>query len=87
MKKGTIVLALTLAIGCHAKPSPESSRQWTRVDASAAPLETARAECRKEAFEKTKAIHQESAATQAGAGIFVECMRRHGWAQTAGTTH
>ena len=87
MKKGTIVLVVMLANGCHANPSPESSRQWQRVDQSAAPIETARAECRQEAFEKTKAIRQESAATQAGAGIFVECMRRHGWAQTPGSAH
>ena len=87
MKTSTIVVALMLAIGCHSKPSPESSRQWQRVDQSATPLETARAECRKEAFEKTKAVRQESAATQAAAGIFVECMRRHGWTQTAGSTH
>ena len=80
MKTGTIVLMLLLAAGCRSKSVPEPSTQWERVDPSADPLETARAACKQEAFEKTKHITIQNTATQAAAGVFVECMRRHGWA-------
>ena len=86
MNKRMTILVLAFAFGCHGKPAPHAGPQWNRVDPSAEPLETARTACKKEAFEKTKTIAQESAATQAAAGVFVECMRRHGWVQAGGGT-
>ena len=80
MKRGTIVLVLLLAVACRSRSVPEPSTQWERVGPGGDSLETARAACKEEAFEKTKHITVQSSATKAAAGVFVECMRRHGWA-------
>jgi len=86
MNKRMMILVLGFALGCQGKPAPHAGTQWNRVGPSAEPLESARTACHKEALEKTKNIAQESAATQAAAGIFIECMRRNGWVQAGGGT-
>jgi hypothetical protein len=80
-----LVLALALVAGCHSQSRsvPEPTVRWERVEGSTEPLEIARTACKQEALDKTKSIGQEALATQAAGGIFIECMRRHGWVRAA----
>jgi hypothetical protein len=87
MRTPTIGLALAFALvaGCHSQSRsvPEPTTRWQRVEGSSEPLENARTACKQEALEKTKSIRQQGVATRAAGGIFIECMRRHGWTQVA----
>jgi hypothetical protein len=80
----TLAIALALGAGCRSRTAPAPKAQWQRVDGTKEPFETARTACEQEALENTKGVPHQSTATQAAAGIFVDCMRRRGWVQAGG---
>jgi hypothetical protein len=76
-----LALALAVFAGCHSRSRsvPEQTARWQRVEGSTEPLEIARATCKQEALKKTDSITQDGLAARAAGGIFIDCMRGHGW--------
>jgi hypothetical protein len=82
-----LVAALALAAGCRSQSAPNPAARWQRVDASAGPLEATQSACQNEAFVKSENVNQGDLGTKAAAGLYVECMKRHGWAPASGDAH
>lgn len=80
MRRLPIVLALaTLAFACST-PAPKEKGEWKSTRPSAEALAAARQECTDEATRETSVSGGSGTLSKAAIAIFLDCMRRKGWA-------